>query len=317
MPVFAEVSFRQLSVSATYRQIHAIARQPISTVVISTQELSPEVTFQRLVTDLSYRYLTPQLQWKRLFLHDVVLNTERTVYPLVDAFTFSDQPALEPSLAKTDALFMGDLPPIKGISPVVDDLFPFSDVQIFGVSSAKSDSFTFTDSQQFAVSSFSSDTFGVQDDPVSVVINPGNIQFSPDANGDLSIAYPLSDSISAQDVPVFGVSKVLADAFALDDSNDVDYEFFGVKSNVYSLIDLPVFGFSKEITDNILTLESAVLGIEPAFIDSLALVDSPAFSTGKVFSDSTSLSEQIVLVNYSSSSVLGDNLVGLMLLNAD
>jgi len=317
MPVFAEVSFRQLSVSATYRQIHAIARQPVSTVIISTQELSPEVTFQRLVTDLSYRYLTPQLQWKRLFLHDVVLNTEQTIYPLSDLFIFSDVPTLEPGLVKTDTFAVGDVPPIKGILPVFDDFFSFSDIQVFGVASKKSDSFTFTDSQAFSVISSASDFFGVQDSPVSVVVNPGNIQYNPDANGNLSIALPKTDSISAQDAPVFEVSKSLSDAFALDDNNDLDYVFSGAKSNVYSLTDLPVFGFSKAITDNILTEESAVFGIEPELSDSSALVDSPALFTGKVFSDSTSLSEQIVLVNYSSSSILGDNLVGLMLLNAD
>lgn len=317
MPVFAEVSFRQLSASASYRKIHAVARQPASTVVISTQEPSPEVTFQRLVTDISYRYLTSQLQWKRLFLHDVVLNTEQTIYPLSDLFSLSDQPVLEPVLAKTDAFSMGDSPPILGIAPVFDDLFVFSDAQVFGVSSEKSDSFAFADSQAFAVSSAPSDFFAVQDAPISVVVNPGNIQYNPDADGDLSIAFPKSDSISAQDLPVFGVSKSLSDVFALDDNNDLDYAFSGAKSNVYSLTDLPVIGFSKAITDNILSTESAVFGIDPALSDSSALADSPAFSTGKVFSDSTSLSEQIVLVNYSSSSVLGDNLVGLMLLNAD
>ena len=317
MPVFAEVSFRQLSVSASYRKVHAVARQPVSTVVISTQEPSPEVTFQRLVTDLSYRYLTPQLQWKRLFLHDVVLNTEQTIYPLSDLFSLSDQPVLEPILAKTDAFSMGDLAPILGIAPVFDDLFAFSDVQVFGVSSAKSDTFTFADSQAFAVSTSASDAFGVQDAPISALVNPGNIQYNPDANGDLSIAFPRSDSISAQDSQVFGVSKSISDAFALDDNNDLDYAFSGAKSNVYSLTDVPVVGFSKTITDNILMTELSVAGIDPPFDDSSTLADSPAFSTGKVFSDSTSLSEQIVLVNYSSSSVLGDNLVGLMLLNAD
>ncbi len=317
MPVFAEVSFRQLNASASCRKIHAVARQPVSAVVISIQEPSPEVTFQRLVTDFSYRYLTPQLQWKRLFLHDVVLNTEQTIYPLSDLFIVSDVPTLEPGLVKTDTFAIGDLSPIKGISPVFDDLFSFSDIQVFRVSSEKSDSFTFTDSQAFAVISSASDFFGVQDSPVSVVVNPGNIQYNPDANGDLSIALPKTDSISAQDAPVFKVSKSFSDAFALDDNNDLDYAFSGAKSNVYSLTDLPVFGFSKAITDNILTTESAVFGIEPALSYSSALVDSPALFTGKVFSDSTSLSEQIVLVNYSSSSILGDNLVGLMLLNAD
>lgn len=317
MPVFAEVSFRQLSVSASHRKIHAVARQPVSTVVISIQDPSPEVTFQRLVTALSYRYLTPQLQWKRLFLDGVVLNTEQTIYPLSDLFGLSDQPVLEPILVKTDAFAMGDLPPIKGIAPVFDDLFVFSDAQVFGVSSGKSDSFAFADSQAFAVSSAPSDVFAVQDTPISVVVNPGNIQYNPDANGDLGIALPKTDSISPQDSPVFGVSKSLSDVFALDDNNDLDYAFSGAKSNVYSLTDLPVIGFSKAITDNILTTESAVFGIGPALSDSSALVESPALSTGKVFSDSMSLSEQIVLVNYSSSSVLGDNLVGLMLLNAD
>lgn len=316
MPVFAEVSFRQLSVSASYRKVHAVARQPVSTVVISTQEPSPKVTFQRLVTDLSYRYLTPQLQWKRLFLHDVVLNTEQTVYPLFDTFSLSDQPLLDINLGKSDAFSFGDQS-IKGIAPVFDDLFAFSDVQVFGVSSAKSDTFTFADLHAFAVSSSASDSFGVQDAPISAVVNPGNIQYSPDANGDLSIAFPKLDSISVQDSPVLGVAKSLSDVFALDDNNDLDYAFSGAKSNVYSLTDLPVIGFSKAITDNILSTDSAVFGIDPAFTDSSALADSPALSTGKVFSDSTSLSEQIVLVNYSSSSVLGDNLVGLMLLNAD
>ena len=317
MAIFAEVSFRQLSASASFRKVHAQASLPSSTVIISVQDPAPEINFQRLTFDFDYRYLAPQIQFQKLFLSDIRLNTEQTIFPILDAFSFSDVPLLNPNLGKSDSIGFSDIE-FLGINPVKDDLVSLSEVHTFDIASQRTDSVSLGDIPSLGFAKIRSDTYLVGHDPVNMVINPGNIQFNPDVNGDLGIDFPPSDTASLSDAPALSLSRLLSDTFVLDDNNVFeDLVFSTNKSNVYSLTDVPVIGFSKSLTDNILLAESPVLGNEPKPTDSPVLSDLPALTTGKVFSDSLSVNEQIVLVNFSASSLVGDNLVGLMLLNAD
>ena len=317
MAIFAEVSSRRLSASATFRKVHADARVPVSVAIVSTQEPAADVNFKKLSLDLNFRQLAPEILFQSLFLSEVRLNVEQSIFPLFDAFSLGDSPLLNPRLVKIDSFGFADSEVLE-ISPVKDDLFSLSEAHTFDIASQLTDSVSLGDIPTFGVTKIRSDTYLVGDEPVRMVRNPGNIQFNPGVDGSLGIDFPPSDTASLSDAPSLSVSRLLSDAFALDDNNVFeDLVFSSNKSNVYSLSDAPEIGFSKSLTDNILLAESPVLGNEPKPGDAQVLSDLPALTTGKVFSDSLSMNEQIVLVNFTASSLVGDNLVGLMLLNAD
>lgn len=388
MGIFAEVSFRQLSVSAVYRQIHATAVLPVASVVIDTQSPSPEVSFQNLFSSVSFRLLTPQLNWQKLFIDDVVLNTDRTIFFFSDAFGFSDSLSLEPNIGSFDQFTFADRNEFT-ISSARTDSFPLVDQPSLSPSLAHSDSFIFSDAETLVFSKSLSDTAtlseslatlitfqrsfediseisdqltlsqdAVLDDSLAVVDAPAFGSFKPvsdfvaasdseskgvdkefvefvvadDANLSLSVAgftyqvgtdgvlgivTSFSDSFASQDAPAFAIQKPLSDAFALDDFSQVDKDFFGGKSNIYTMSDSLLFGFSMTKDESIILADAAAKSLAPAASDSFAISDQVSRTTGTVLTDNASMSESLALAEFSASAALNKGLVGFMLLNAD
>lgn len=388
MAVFAEVSFRQLSVSASYRQIHATAGLPAAAVVIDTQSPSPEVSFQNLFSSVSFRLLTPQLNWQKLFVDDVVLNTERTIFFFSDSFGFSDSASLEPNLGSFEQFTFTDLHEFS-ISAGRTDSFPLIDSPSISLSSANSDAFIFSDAETLAFSKSLSDTAAISeslatlitfqrlfnetiplldqpslskdkviDDLLGVIDTPAVGSFKPvsdlftaqdsesktvgkefvefvvadDANlsmsvagftyqvgtgGVLDIVTSFSDSFAPQEAASITLQKPLFDAFALDDFSQVDKDFFGGKSNIYTMSDSLLFGFSMTQDESIIFTDAAAKSLATTASDSFAISDQASRTTGTVLTDNVSMGESLALAEFSASAVLNKGLVGFMLLNAD
>ncbi len=388
MGIFAEVSFRQLSVSASYRQIHATAGVPAAAVVIDTQSPSPEVSFQNLFSSVSFRLLTPQLNWQKLFVDDVVLNTERTIFFFSDSFGFSDSASLEPNLGSFDQFTFTDLHEFT-ISAGRADSLPLIDSPTISLSLANSDAFIFSDTETLAFSKGLSDTAtiseslatlitfersfedisqltdqltvsqgAVLDDSLGVIDSPAVGSFKPvsdfvaasdietkgvdkefvefvvvdDANlsmsiagftyqvgtdGVLDIVTSFSDSFAPQEAASMTLQRPLFDAFTLDDFSQVDKDFFGGKSNIYTMSDSLLFGFSMTQDESIIFTDAAAKSLATTASDSFAISDQASRTTGTVLTDNVSMGESLALAEFSASAVLNKGLVGFMLLNAD
>ncbi len=388
MGIFAEVSFRQLSVSAAYRQIHATAVLPVASVVIDTQSPSPEVSFQNLFSSVSFRLLTPQLNWQKLFIDDVVLNAERTIFFFSDAFGFSDSLSLEPNIGADDQFSFIDSP-VFAISFVSADSLPIADSTSLSILPFHSDSLAFSDAETFSFSKGVSDTvafseslttlttfqrafeeiFGLSDqlvlfkgsilsdsigsidaqsfevtkpaldnfsatesatkaldkdfiedvllDDTNLFITVAGFDFEVAASGSLSIDTSFSDLVASQEIAALALQKPLFDAFTLDDFSQVDKDFFGGKSNIYTMSDSLLFGFSMTQDESIIFTDAAAKSLATTASDSFAISDQASRTTGTVLTDNVSMGESLALAEFSASAVLNKGLVGFMLLNAD
>ena len=337
---------------------------------------------------MSFRLLTPQLNWQKLFIDDVVLNTERTIFFFSDAFGFSDSLSLESNLgsfdqftftdrneftissAKTDSFPLVDSPSIA-TSLVNADAFIFSDAETLAFSKGLSDTATISESlatlitfqRAFEDVSQISDQFtlfkgAILDDLLGVIDAPSVGSFKPvsdfvaasdseskgvdkefveffvadDANlsmsvagftyqvgtdGALDIVTSFSDSFVSQDAPAFALQKPLFDAFTLDDFSQVDKDFFGGKSNIYTMSDSLLFGFSMTQDESIIFTDAAAKSLATTASDSFAISDQASRTTGTVLTDNVSMGESLALAEFSASAVLNKGLVGFMLLNAD
>ena len=389
MPVHAEISFRSISVSASYRQVHATASLPVASVVVESRAPATEVSFQSLFSAIGYRLLTPELTWQRLFVSDITLNPERTVYTFDDAFVFSDGVSLNPnlgpvstvgfsdsissfgfSLGKTDLVGFAEnvvhefgrptsdtfsfsdsatravsvgrsdsFPLSDSVSTLrtfqrsFEDSFPFADPLSWSLSDVSDDTFSFAEQTSRSPSIVSADSFGFSDalahdfekipsssialSESSLVVTLGTVDFVLTA-GDWAISAPFSDSSAINESTAFSIAQALSDAFTLDDFAQVDKDFSGVKTNVYSLVEALSFGFQKGVQDSIISSDLLAKSLSyGGLAHSFAFADSATLSPGKVPADTLSMAETLSLAQYSASGVLNQGQVGLMLLNAD
>lgn len=296
MAIYAEVSFRQLSVSASYRQIHAAASLPVAAVVIETQSPSTEVSFQNLFLSVSHQLLTPQLTWQNLFVSDIVLNAEKTITIFTDALGFSDAPVF--SLATS-----------------FGDTFAFSDISALDLDSQRLDNFSLSDASSLQFTSTQSDTFGFGDSQV------------------LSVDKAPADAVSMGDVftRVFASTRSFSDSPVIDDqfsfvSSKAEGHLFGFsdasvlsvtkgESEVVSLADVTAFNYSRpesdftSLTEEISHTHEAVRVFDDSVLTSdsatrisgLGKIDTVAFSSvlsrtatfNRTFNDAFTMDENL------------------------
>ena len=230
MAIYAEVSFRQLSVSASYRQIHAAASLPVAAVVIETQSPSTEVSFQNLFLSVSHQLLTPQLTWQNLFVSDVVLNAEKTITIFTDELGFGDAPVF--SLATS-----------------LDEAFAFSDISALNLDSQRLDNFPLSDASSLQFTSAQSDTFGFGDSQV------------------LSVDKALSDEAGISDVfaRVFAFARSFSDSSAIDDQ--FSFSSSKVEGHLFGFSDASVLSVTKGESEAVSVTEIAVKTASKAPID--------------------------------------------------
>lgn len=263
---------------------------------------------------------------------------------LSDSYGFADTQAIDASKALSDSVSMQE-----SLTTLLTFIRSFTDDAVlqesaaFSSATAKSDSFLVADAPAFGSGKTASDSFGFADsstahltrvvhedtidgsdfrfrmiDQPSFVRNPGNWQFIINNETEsFDVSGTPADSFSFTDSEVLSITKVVTDYFSLDDFSQIDKDFSGVKTNVYTMQDQHQFALSKAVADSIIMGESTAFAVAVPASDSFNISDTTLLSTGKGLSDSVSIEEAVDLALLSASAEPNRGLVGFMLLNAD
>ena len=407
MAIRASIKYRSLALTASFRKLSLTARIPTATAVVTEKNLHMDASYRSISTDIGYTKLEALASWQNLFMHDITVNAERTIYTfndavpfleltemdvglaLGDSFSFSEAMAMSLDVVKADTFPMiesiyteltmfrtlSDQQSISDSSVMsvhsaqsdqsqiidaislamafgrsFDDLVSFADQATFGTSKIESDLVSMVESISLSPSVTVSDSAIITD---AIIATVGQIKvdslgmleslsvtrppFTFTQSGDVvTVTGVPEDTFGFSDSNVFNVNKDLQDTFTLDDFSQVDKHTTGVKTNVYQLTDIlslslskalenqeitlteqHLFALSKPETDAIIVSETLLLSASKVADEQLSLNDVTVLSPRKSVSDSVSLSDNFSFESVVASSVLNENLVGNLLLNAD
>ena len=99
------------------------------------------------------------------------------------------------------------------------------------------------------------------------------------------------DSVSMGDSSYTTISKVLSDAFTLDDSAAVDKDFYGNKGNDFGFTDLMGMAYEKLLTDSYTLGDVNALLVSKASQDSFGMSDEAYSTFSKVITDAFTLDD--------------------------
>jgi hypothetical protein len=288
MPVHAEISFRKISVSASYRQVYATASLPVATVVVASREPATEVTFQNLFSEVGYRLLTPELTWQRLFVSDITLNPERTVYTFDDAFVFSDGVSLNPNLGPVSAVEFSDSISSFGFSLGKTDLVGFAENVVREFGRPTSDTFSFADSSTLAVSAGRSDSLTLSDSVSTLrTFQRAFTDSFPFADSlSLSLSDVADDTFSFAEQTSRSASRVSADSFGFSDSLS-----HGVEKIQSESIPLSESSLVVDVGTVNFVLTAGDWVISAPFSDFPTITESTVFSISQALSDAFTLDD--------------------------
>ena len=201
MAIHAEVKFRRLVASATSRKIYVQASKRTFAAVVSERNLYLDTSYRALAPEISYRRLHATPSWRSLFLHDVHVNPERTIYFFTDEFSFSDVSVFH-------------------IQPSYIDTVSVSDSQAFDVNRVLTDTEALTDATAIHSGKVTADSTSMSDVLERVVdfnrTAIDSVNFAEEQS--FNVLSSRSDTYSVVDLPNFSVSKLLADQSFLTES---------------------------------------------------------------------------------------------------
>ena len=288
MPVHAEINYRKISVSASYRQIHATASMPVAAVVIQQTEPVTEISFQRPFTEVGYRLLTPELTWRQLFATNIGLNPERTIYTFADAFSLSETVSLNPNLGQFDSFGFSDQIDSFAFILGKSDPVSFSEHVVREFGRPTLDTVTFADSSAFSINAGRSDEVAFSD----------SIETLKTFQRSFADSFPFADPLS------WSLSDVSDDTFSF--SEQTSRVTARVNTDSYAFSDTVVRAFEKIPSETISLSESTLVVdvgdinfvlsgenwvISAPFSDASSLTESSTFAISQALSDAFTLDD--------------------------
>lgn len=321
MPITAIVKVRSLTASVNYRRLNLSA------------SLLPELGNQ-----ISFRKVTGVVNWKNLYLHDIHVNVERTVYTFADEFGFSDAAILLPNKGLSDSLGFLSVDPVFTVGKQLSDSANIVDSTIMHPNKGVIEPVNLSEAMVFAANTGLLDSVGFVENVDTLLTfirtfttsgNDSHIMvdvLSLEPNKSISDSYGVSDvarmgpnkgaldTLSTLDTQSFSVGSAPSSGMAILDQISASrqpYNFifsqFGNATNV-----------SGEPDDSFTMSESplefdAAISLEDFYtLDDFAQVDK---AVGGVKSNVVSMSDSLVFDHYVTGSILNQTLVGAMVLN--
>lgn len=193
-----------------YRALTAVASVPGAD--------TPGIQFAQPTFTVDYAELATQVNWRELFLHDLHVNSIRTVYTVSDLFNLADSFAVALDLPVLDAVTVTEQVAVSAASVQADSI-NLSDTQILEVSPAIQDGFATADSQQIQASSAFTELLATSD---LLSINVANVlenqQFSLDDSLTIALSNGLSDSTIVNDTLAYNASTQVQDSLTTNDA---------------------------------------------------------------------------------------------------
>jgi hypothetical protein len=223
MAIHASVKYRSLKAGVTHQRLQLTASIRKAAVAVSQKNVVASILSRQISPSFSFARLTAISSWQNLYLHDVHVNAERTIYVFNDSYAFLDAAVFVVDKSLSDSFGFLSEAPVFTVGKQLADTFSFSDVASSHPNKGLSDLTAFADSQAFGVNAGRQSVFGFGD-AASSHPNKGLIDlatFSDAQNFDVNRAEQSSIAVS-EDLS-FHSDKGASDLFEFSDE-----QVFGV-----------------------------------------------------------------------------------------
>lgn len=316
MAIYAEISHKSISASATHRKLDLSASL--------VPALGNQISFSKLVGAAN---------WRNLYLFDVHVNAERTVFPFFDLFDIQDSTAIDFGKVDTDQ-FGFESSTVFSTTKTASDSTSMLDDLVIGLSKSSLDLFSLSEQQEISTGKNLSESIGLSESIETLLtyrrsfsentslLESASVHLTrPESDSfgfsDSHAAYSLkviAESLSVTDVPVFNVSTFADSVTSLTDNSIISrdpYNFiFSESDGVRSVTGSPTdtVGISESITGFAVTKS-----LQDYYgLDDFSQVDK---STTGVKTNIVGITDVFELEHLVAVATLNSSLVGNMVLN--
>ena len=272
MAIHASVKYRSLKAGVTHQKLQLTASIRKAAVAVSQKNVVASILSRQISPSFSFAKLTAISSWQNLYLYDVHVNAERTIYVFNDSYAFLDAAVFVVDKSLSDSFGFLSQPPVFTVGKQLADTFSFSDVASSHPNKGLSDLTEFADSQVFGVNAGRQSIFGFGDTTsadtskglfdLSTLIESQSFDVNRTAESSIAVSEAISshpnkganDLFEFSDGQVFGVTARRQSAFAPLDQLTVTrqpYNFvFSQVGDVVTVTGEPddAFGFADDIS---------------------------------------------------------------------
>ena len=317
MAIHAEISHKSIRASVTHRKLDLSASL--------VPALGNQISFSKLVGAAN---------WRNLYLFDVHVNAERTVYPLLDLIEIQESTTFD--FGKVDADQFGfESSAVFATTKPFGDSTSMLDVTSFDVIKVAAELVSLSEAQVFSLDKSLSDSVGFSENFYTLLTYIRSFSHSTSLSDLTTLATTkgLSDSLGFSDSQTFSVGAALSDSASFSDAMTFDvgafadssmsftdqqvisrspYNFvFSESGGVLSVTGAPTDTFG--VTDSITSVSISAVLQDYYTLDDFAQVEKDV--TG-VKSNVVGMTEVIEFDHMITSGLLNKSLVGNMVLNA-
>jgi hypothetical protein len=201
MAIYASVKYRSLRAGVAHRKLKLSASIQKASAVVVQQNVVASITSRKVAAAISFAKLTTVTNWQNLYLHNVHVNAERTIYVLNDAYAFLDSAVFAVDKGLSDSLGFSSQA-VFTVGKQLTDKASFSDFARFHPEKAASDNFSFLEDVTLDASAAKVDSFG----------------FSEDVHTLLTFIRQFNSAVDILESISFEATKTRSDSFGFDDS---------------------------------------------------------------------------------------------------
>tara|TARA_R100000951_G_C2632679_1_gene178220 strand:- start:189 stop:1097 length:909 start_codon:yes stop_codon:yes gene_type:complete len=278
---------------------------------------------------------TSIVNWQRLFLHDVHVNPEATIYPLVDLFEVLESTAISFGKLSIDQFGLHTSDPVFAVNKARSDSTSLVESLSTHPNKGASDTLSLSDDQVLAVGKTAEDSFGFTEDVHKLLtyirsFDDSNLMVDSAA---IDIIKPRDDSFGFSDAAATHPNKALSHSTSLSDSPLFDVSTAYQSSTTFSeqtVMTRQPFNFvfteasgvvtvTGEPTDSSPITESITsFSVSAALQDYFALDDFAQIEKDVegVKSNVIGMTDSIEFEHQITGALLNKSLVGRMVLNA-
>jgi hypothetical protein len=317
MAIYAEISHKSIRASVTHRKLDLSASL--------VPALGNQISFSKLVGTAN---------WRNLYMFDVHVNAERTIFPLYDLFEIQESTIIDFSKVNADQFgFVSS--PVFSTTKAASDSTSMLDVASFDVTKVAAELVSLSEAQVFSLDKSLSDSVGFSENVQTLLTYIRSFSHSTSLSdlATLATTKGLSDSLGFSESQTFSVGAELSDSASLSDAMAFDvgafadssvsftdqqlisrdpYNFvFSESGGVLSVTGAPTDTFG--VTDSITNVAISAVLQDYYTLDDFAQVEKDV--TG-VKGNVVGMTEVIEFDHMITSGLLNKSLVGNMVLNA-
>ena len=162
MAIYASVKYRSLRAGVAHRKLQLSASIQKTSAVVVQQNVVASITSRKVAAAISFAKLTTVTNWQNLYLHDVHVNAERTIYLLNDAYAFLDSAVFAVDKGLSDSFGFSSQAAFT-VGKQLSVSTSLSVLVLFVAGKAASNDFSFLDDVAFDASAQRVDEFGFSD----------------------------------------------------------------------------------------------------------------------------------------------------------